>query len=285
MEGTESCDAISGSPEALIFEAQQVITKLDFEQKQFTWVTRQECIDALGVSPSMFVDACLLAGSSTLQTLPQLENDTSPPPRAPKIKAAAELLKRLGPTGNSLCLHYQDDPVMQSLDYIDRYRKASLSIKHHVVLRPSGIVETLNSDSAPGDVHALMGQRLPDELFAYLSRGTVGPQVLNWRASGEIIERPPLDGGEADTYQKLVRNGLVPLRATALSLLSNSLHRFYQHNDITLRCWFDAGEPKKLNISDVADPKAAISAWNVRLAQISDKANKLEVRRAEAIYV
>lgn len=262
-----------------MFEAQQVITKLDFEQRQFTWVTRQECIDSLGLSsPNMFVDACLLAGSSMLPTLPQLDNDSTPPPRAPKIKAAAELLKRLGPTGNSLCLHYQDDPLMQSLDYIDRYRKASLSIKHHVVLRLSGTVETLNSDTAPGDVHAFMGQRLPDELYAYLSCGTIGPQVLNWRASGEIVERPPIDGGEADAYQKLVRNSLIPLRATTLSLFSQTLHRFYQHNDITLRCWFDNGETKKMNINDVADPKAAISAWNVRLAQISDKANKLEVR-------
>ncbi|GAB7354163.1 hypothetical protein MBLNU459_g4718t2 [Dothideomycetes sp. NU459] len=277
IEGTEACDAVAGSSELFMFDIEQVITKLDFEQKQFTWVTRRECIEGLGLtSPSMFADACLLAGSSILPTLPQLENDTTPPPRAAKIKAAAELLKRLGPTGNAICLHYQDDPLMQSLNYPERYRKAFLSIKHHVVLRLDGTVETLNSDSAPGDVHALMGQRLPDELFGYLSTGAIGPQVLNWRASGEIVERPPLDGGEADSYQKLVRNGLVPLHAAALSLLSNSLHRFYQHNDITLRCWFDNGDARKLNINDVADPKIAISGWNVRSAQIGEQATKLE---------
>ena len=260
-----------------MFEIDQLITKLDFDQLQFSWTTRRECMEALGVtSTSMFVDACLLAGCSFLPSLPHLDNDMAPPPRAPKIRAAADLLKRGPPNGNALCMQYQDDPNMVTLNYVDRYRKASLYIKHFVCIRSNGSIESVDSASAPGDLHTVLGNRLPEEVFGYLSRGIIGAEVLNWRASGTIIERPPLDGGDAEAYQRLVSNGLTPLRTTALSLLSYSLHRFYQHNNVTLRCWFDRGESKVISISDASDPKSTISSWNVRLDQITAKASKLE---------
>ncbi|KAG9682924.1 PIN domain-like protein, partial [Aureobasidium melanogenum] len=131
IAGTEFCDAVAGSSDILMYEIDQLITKLDFEQAQFSWVTRRECMEALGApSTAMFVDACLLSGCSILPTLPQLENDMTASPRTPKIRAAADLLKRSQTNGNALCLQYQDDPAMIALNYLDRYRKASLYIKH-----------------------------------------------------------------------------------------------------------------------------------------------------------
>lgn len=255
-----------------MFEVDRLITKLDFEQAQFSWITRRECIEALGMtSTSMFVDACLLAGCSFLPTLPQLESE----PRAPKIKTAADLLKRGQFNGNALCLQYQDEGAMIALNYLDRYRKACLYIKHYFCIRSNGSLVSLDSASAPSDLHNIMGNRLPEEIFGYLSRGILGPEVLNWIASNEIVERPPLDGGEAEAYRHLVSEGLTPLRTAALSILSYSLHRFYQHNRISLRCWFN-GRPKALNVSDAADPRPTVSGWNVRLEQITAKATKLE---------
>lgn len=260
-----------------MFEIDQLITELDFEKAQFSWITRRECIEALGVtSTSMFVDTCLLAGCSFLPTLPQLENDLTGSPKGPRIRAAADLLKRGQINGNALCLQYRDDPAMVALDYLNRYQKASLYVKHYVCIRPNGKIETADVASAPSDLNNIMGHRLPEEAFAYLSRGVIGSDVLCWIASNEIIERPPLDGGDADAYRRLVSDGLTPLRTSALSLLSYSAHRFYQHNPIALRCWFNPAAPKKLNVSDTTDPRSTISGWNVRLDQIEAKANKLE---------
>jgi hypothetical protein len=218
-----------------MYEIDQLITKLDFEQAQFSWVTRRECIEALGAtSTAMFVDACLLSGCSILPTLPQLENDLSTS-RVLKIKAAADLLKRTQTNGNSLCLQYQDDPAMIAMNYLDRYRKASLYIKHYVCIRPNGKIESVDGASAPSDLNNIMGHRLPEEAFAYLSRGVISPEVLSWIASNEITERPPFDGGEADVYRRLVSDGLTPMRTSALSLLTYSFARFYQHKPIYLR--------------------------------------------------
>lgn len=276
MEGTDFADAVLGSSEILMFNVEKVILKIDWEAGSFSWVVRRSCMDKLGVtSTSQFVDACLLAGSSILPTLPHLEQDGPVTPRPPRIQAAADLLKRMNQDGNSICLQFQDDPAVQSPSYLERYQKAYLSIKHHVVLTPDGKVECLNKDSVPSDVHAFIGQRLPDEVYAYLSRGVIGPRVLTWRTAGEIVESPPLDGGMSAAYHQLVRDGLVPLRSSALALLSYSLHRFYQHTDVTLRLWFNRDEPKALNISSTDDPKGAISNWNVRSKAIQEKASSV----------
>ncbi|KAG9961067.1 PIN domain-like protein, partial [Aureobasidium melanogenum] len=277
IAGTEFCDAVAGSSDILMYEIDQLITKLDFEQAQFSWVTRRECMEALGApSTAMFVDACLLSGCSILPTLPQLENDMTASPRTPKIRAAADLLKRSQANGNALCLQYQDDPAMIALNYLDRYRKASLYIKHYVCIRPNGKIESVDGASAPSDLNNIMGHRLPEEAFGYLSHGIISPEVLSWIASNEIIERPPLDGGEADAYRRLVSDSLTPLRTSALSLLTYSFHRFYQHRPIYLRCWFSPNAPKTLNVADTTDPRTTISGWNVRLEQITAKATKLE---------
>lgn len=262
-----------------MFEVDKLITKIDFDRAEFTFVTRKDCIEALGCSSSsMFVDACLLAGSSFLPTFPMLENEMLQTPKAPKIKAAADLLKQRNVSAVSVCMQFeQDDPSFGAQSYVDRYRKASSCIKQHVVMRPNGDIVTLDSDNAPFDVHAFMGQRLPNELFAYLSRGIIGPQVPQWRSSGEIVERPPLDGGESPAYHKLVQDSLRPMRATTVALLSRSLHHYYHKQDVTLRCWFDAGERKPLGSSSITDPTSEIASWNVRLEQIGERANKLEV--------
>jgi hypothetical protein len=277
MTGTEFCDAVAGSSDILMFEIDQIITKLDFEQEQFSWITRRECIEALGItSTSVFVDACLLSGCSFLPTLPQLDSELTASQRGPTIKAAADLLKRGQLNGNALCLQYQDDPAMVALNYLDRYRKASLYIKHYVCIRSDGSIETVDSASAPSDLNNIMGHRLPEEAFAYLSRGIISSEVLSWMASNEMVQCPPLDGGDADVYRRLVSDGLSPLRTTALSLLSYSAHRWFQHNPIYLRCWFDPSRPKSFNVSESADPRTTLSGWNVRMKQITAKATKLE---------
>lgn len=280
MNGTEFCDAVAGSSDVLMFDIGKVITKIDYEREEMTVVTRKECMEALGAnnSPTLFVDGCLLAGSSFLPTLPLLDSPVVGGSTPPRIKSAIDLLKQRNLSANALCMQLQqEDPTMIAMDYVDRYRKASSSIKQHVVLRPSGELAMLDTSNTPGDVHAFMGQRLPDELFAYISRGIIGPEVPQWRSSGEIVERPPLDGGESRSYQTLVRDRLTPLRSSTVALLSQSLNRWYGRSDITLRCWFDlAGEHRKLGITGGPDPRPEISAWNVRLEQIGERASKFE---------
>ncbi|KAI9831325.1 MAG: hypothetical protein M1819_005099 [Sarea resinae] len=244
-------DAIVGSSELFLFDVDKIITKIDFQRSQFTWLSKSDCLEDLGkISTDIFIDACLLSGSSFLPTFPPLENPALY--RKPfNIRDVVNMI---------------DDAQVQQTDYLDSFKRARMGIKHHVVLATEGKYEPLDIEHAPSDVHEFIGQRLPEELYFYLSEGVISPRVLNWLVSGDILETPPLENGEASEYQRLVRDQLTPIRTQALSLLSQSLHRFYQRKEIYLRFWFDKGGSKSINLKDFPSPKEYISSWNVKQA-------------------
>ncbi|KAI9759230.1 MAG: hypothetical protein M4579_002518 [Chaenotheca gracillima] len=258
-------DAIWGSSELFLFEVPKVITKVDHAQSEFTWISRAACQDELGkVSADVFVDAYLLSGSSFLPTFPILENPTIH--RKPfNFRDAVNLLLSMGRSVTAVCTHYQDDPQVQQMDYLDRFRRAKMAIKHHVILTDDGKIEPLDVAHAPSDVHEFIGQRLPEELYFYMSKGVLGPRVPNSLTSGELLETPPLDNGETEDYHRLVRSQLNPMRAQALSLLSQPLYRFYHRKDVTLRFWFDRDAEQTLSFKDIVPPpRDLVASWSVR---------------------
>ena len=274
--GSDFIDAVCGSPEILLFDVEKVITKLDLQQGEFTWLKKRACLEHLGNIPSdVFIDACMLSGSAFLPALPQL--GSSNPRKPPRIKAALDLMNSFGRSGIAVCTHYQDDPQFRQMDYMDRYRRSRLAVKHHVILTKDGKVELFDQASAPGDSHEFIGQRMPDEVYYYLSKGLISPRVLNWRTTGEIAQGPPLDNGESTDYQRFVRTQIIPLRVAALSALSHHLHRVYIHKDIMLRVWFDRNNTAPLSMREAADPKPLFANWNVKSSAFNGKLDQFKV--------
>jgi len=257
-------DAIVGSSELFLFDVDKVITKIDFEKSQFSWLSKRVCRDELGkISNEMFVDACMLSGSSFLSTFPPLENPQFYR-KSFTIRDSINLMNTLGRNVTGVCTHYQDDPQVQQSDYLDRYRRGSMAVKHHVILTDDGRVEPLNLERAPSDIHEFIGQRLPEELYFYLSRGVIGPQVLDWLTSGQLMENPPLDNGDSEEYRSLVRDKLANIRTQALSLLAQHLARFYNNKNVTVRFWFDNNLSRTLTHKGLVPPPFELSAaWNV----------------------
>lgn len=278
MYQDECIDSISGSSEILLFDVSEVITNWNFKNGEFTWVKRQACLKDLGVSPDFMIDACLLAGISLLPTLPALE--ASPARKQIKVKAACDMIMQsVGKTGHSVCIQYQDDLAFQGLNYLDRFHKVRMAIKHHIIMDTTGKVAPLEVDKAPGDIHEFMGQRLPEELYFYLSRGIISPRVLNWITSSEIMELPPLDNGDSREYHDLVQKKLSNVRATAIALLSHSLNRYYQYKDVNLRVWFDKATVKKISMRDLENPAPLVNDWNVHEDVYGPEKNKYHVRK------
>lgn len=254
LESTGCVDAVVGSPAVLLYNSDRVITQLHFETNSFAWVARQKCVDALGqLTPDQFIDACLLSGSTSLPACPQIEVD---PSMSPRIRLAANMVRRNGDGNLSLQMSKDDD-------YLALYRKARTAIKYPVVLTADGHVDVLDKESAPGDIVEVIGSRLPDEVYYYLSRGVIGPRILQWRTSLEIYEMPPLDGGMNSAYKDLIQNTLTPLRAQALALLSFWLTRYYLKKDVELVCWFDEGSKKQLGIPELTDTRDEVAGWHV----------------------
>ncbi|KAI9860754.1 MAG: hypothetical protein M1813_005677 [Trichoglossum hirsutum] len=258
-------DAIVGSSELFLFDVDKVITKLDLGGLQFSWLTKRACQEELGksrgISDDMFIDACMLSGSSFLPTFPPLDN----PRKSDTIRDSITMMFAFNRSVTAVCTHYQDDAQVQQMGYLDKYKRGRLAVKHHVVFTEDGKVEPLDVEHAPFDVHEFIGQRLPEELYFYLSKGVVGPNVLNWITSGELLEMPPLDNGDSEEYRRLVRDQLSPIRTQALSLLSQTLHFYYHRKDVTVRFWFDKKSERVLKPKDlIPPPHDVIAAWHVK---------------------
>lgn len=280
--------AISGSSELLLFDCDRVITSWDLEAGTFKWIRRGNCVADLrkyvnnaDIADDVFVDACILAGTHFLPTLPSLDSPARN--KLSKPIGAIEMIMSGGRSGISVVLSNSDDPRFKQSNYVDRYRRARLAVKHHPVLTAEGKIEPMLEGQLPNDSHAFIGQRLPEEVYYYLSRGLINSRILNWRASSEIIEAPPVDGGVSPHYQNLVSTKLTPLRTTAINLLSSSLHNWYQHKDLDLKCWFrvdsDSGKPVSSTISMRGLPewRRIVDTWNVKEATFRDTVSKHQV--------
>ncbi|RAR07197.1 XPG N-terminal domain containing protein [Stemphylium lycopersici] len=249
LEKNEFVHAVAASSDTLIFECTKIITSWDFEARQFTFVRREKCVADLSkfvgapqISDDIFLDTCLLAGTPFLPTLPVLDA----PNRAELLKpySAIKMIMSNGQSGYSVVVSNNDVPP-SGKEYVTRYQKARMAVKNHPVYTADGRIEPQNQASIPNDAVQYLGQRLPDEILHYMSRGLISSRILQWRASGEIFEVPPMDGGESPEYRNLVSSKLIPLRTTIVNLVSSSLHNWYRHNDLKQTNWFSLDPSRK----------------------------------------
>jgi hypothetical protein len=269
-------DSIYSSPELLLYDVPDVVTQLNLTAAEFTFIRRQVCYSDLGTTPDIFVDALLLSGASRLPTFPLLESNRAPA----KIKAAYDMIMNSpAKSGHSLCLQYEDHPDMKKSNYLDRFRRIRLAVKHHVVLRTHGKAEPLVIEEAPGDVHEFISNRLNDELYMYLTRGIISPRMLNWITRLEIIEQRPFDNGDSEDYRSLIKDKLLPSRSAALAVLCTTMHRFYQHRRVILRTWYEDPTDQEIAIDQVdIKPAPLLARWNCHEDIYGLEKNKYLVR-------
>lgn len=290
LEKTEYVHAVAASSDVLIFECTKVITSWDFDARQFGFIRREKCIADLSkfvsapqISDDIFLDTCILAGTPFLPTLPILDA----PNRAELLKpySAIKMIMSNGQSGYSVVVSNNDVPP-SGKEYVTRYQKARLAVKNHPVYTEDGKIEPQNPASIPNDAVQYLGRRLPDEILHYMSKGLISPRILQWRTTGEIFEVPPMDGGDSPEYKNLVSSKLIPLRTSAINLISSSLHNWYRHNDLEQTNWFsvpDASRKLASTTIHVEKPSEAqapsiVDTWNVKEATFKDAVGQHKVR-------
>lgn len=257
LEQGQPIDAIIASPDAFLFDIDKIVLSIDSKEQKFSWLSKQDCMAAAGnPSPQLFKDAQLLLGSSFIPTFPVLQRISGA-----NIRDALNMLSR-GPPVLQLCAQYKDDPSVSALNYADRYKKAVMTIRHHVIITTDGNVQPMDLAHAPGDVHAFVGQRLPDELFFYISRGILGPQVPNWLTSSEIKLLLPGGPIDCEPYRRFVIDQINPIRLQSVKLLAESLHYYYQGREITLLSWDGRNSVQK--VKELLPLKEKVSQWKVK---------------------
>jgi hypothetical protein len=257
---------IMGSLECFLFDINTLLVDFDAETKKCQWVSKSEdwgLKKRLGnISDDLFRDAQLLLGSSFLPTFPILNQDN--PAKRNNIQEALTLLNAAGQSVPQLCDQYRNDPNVIQLQYSNRYKKAVMTIRHHVIFTVDQRVRPLDPDHAPSDVHEFVGRQLPDELYFYIQQGIMGTRVPNWLTSDEIVLDLPGGCADTDTYRRLMRDQLNPLRAQSLSLLSTALHRYHQQRIVTLKMWYDSDPADgQIILKDHQSIKSQISGWKI----------------------
>ena len=275
-------DTIIGTSEVFLFNVERVITGFNIEHGKATFhvISKSSCQERLDKIPDdVFRDVQLLLGGPFLPAFPPLDRAT----QKVSAKDALSMLNSYGRSVSQLCSQYRDD-LLQPYDYEDRYKRAILSLQHHVVLDKDGKAVTMGQGYEASDAHEFIGLRLPEELYFYQSRGLIGPRVMQRLSSGEIDLKLPVGCEENDEYKHLVGDQLTGLQTQTVCLLSNSLNRFYQTRSVTIKTWYSSSS-KSINFKDEPSVKDKIAGWRLIDSDVDGKSANASVRAFAVIYI
>ena len=227
----------------------------------FHWVDRQHALERLGnINPQVFSHALLLAHSNIIGIFPVFKSPAFKDKTL--IKEAVDALVAAGGNLERLCAQIPDPTVRQ--EYLVRYKRAIAGVHHNIVITAEGDVAPLRKEKAPSDIHEFIGLRLPEELYTYLLRGVIQPQILNWLTSGVINVTSPAAGAEAMVAQRLAGSQLDPLRRRAVTVLAEPIHRYFQTKEISTKLWFDRDNDIKFTARSIQpSPRSYLTKWNV----------------------
>ncbi|CEL61674.1 putative protein C139,01c OS=Schizosaccharomyces pombe (strain 972 / ATCC 24843) GN=SPAC139.01c PE=1 SV=2 [Rhizoctonia solani AG-1 IB] len=276
--------ALYGPSELLLYAGvEKLILSLDLSaQSNFTFVTKSKMMADLQLNEDQFLDLGLLCGSEYSPTLPPNANETS-------IKAFVDFLRYYKSGFVCITSAFLDNPLMKQSNYAETFARARCMVKFALVLSsegsvvplpialPAGSTGSTTAADIPIDLHDIFTNRLPDEVFYYLSRGLFTPQPLVWLTSAQVIENPPLDNGETNEYRRFVKDviteGATGPRATALALLTSVFHNSWQKTRVMTHFWYDSN-PKNFispNATQTTSLVERVINWNVPSSIVEDE--------------
>lgn len=277
--------AIYGPTDTLLCPGvDKIITSVDLisEKPSFTFVSKRSILNDLGVSEDQFLDIGILIGFDHSPSFPPTVHDQA-------LKATVDMVKYYK-SGFAAVSAFADQPQVKNISYPDHYARTRSMIKYSLVFSSEGSVVPLplsintppphghqnhhphhpTAADIPQDLHEIFTNRLPDEIFFYMSRGLMGPQALVWLTSGQVSEHPPLDNGETTEYRRFVREviteGETGPRATALALVSSVAHPFWANKKVSAHFWFEqsaSSKPIQHNSSSTRQLAERVAGWNV----------------------
>lgn len=278
----------------------KLITSLDLisATPSFSFASKRGLIADLGVSEDQFLDIGLLVGFDHSPPFPPTTHEQA-------LKATVDMVKYYK-SGHAAVSAFVDHPTVKSIQYPDHYARTRSMIKYSLIFTWDGQVMPLplvvNTPSGhghpshhphhptaadiPADLHEIFTNRLPDEIYFYLSRGLLGPQALVWLTSGQIIENPPLDNGDTTEYKRFVKevitDGQTGPRATALALISSVANAFWTNKKVIGYFWFEqpsshGQKPIQHNSIQTVQLAERVSGWNVTYTVVEEELRRQNV--------
>ncbi|KAK9432702.1 temperature dependent protein affecting M2 dsRNA replication-domain-containing protein [Lipomyces doorenjongii] len=265
-------DAIYGPTEVLLYDVERVITSIDFAGGGFLWISKRNLLAELGgLGSEQLLDLAVLCGLEFSSPFPLIDQPHLTGTMA--VRSARDLIRNFV-SGYGAVMAYAENPFVKESNYIDTYRRAYCAIKYHIVYTDKGFLEPIITEHAPNDIHEFITQRLPPELYFYLTKGIMGPEILNALTSGELIESVPLDGGESLEYRRFLSD-LESMRSQSLSLLTQPLHRFYQAKRVYVVYWYERNNEHEIPHRLTPTTYETVNSWNVHSRVLDPKLMEL----------
>lgn len=236
----------------------------------------------LALSEEQFLDLGLLSGCEYSPALPPHVNETT-------IKPILDFLRYYKTGFVCITSAFPDNPLIKQSNYVETFARARCMVKYALILSsegsvvplpialPGGSTGTTTAADIPSDLNDIFTNRLPDEVYYYMSRGLFTPQALVWLTSGQIVEGPPLDNGETNEYRRFVKDviteGPTGPRATALALIASVSHQTWQKNRITTNFWYDTNPKGSISpsVPQTISLVERVVNWNVPSVIVEDE--------------
>ncbi|KAF9263954.1 XPG I-region protein [Marasmius fiardii PR-910] len=263
--------AIYGPTDTLLYPAvDKLITSIDLVSSTptFTFISKRAISTELSVNDDQFLDIGILLGFEQSPPFPPSIHEQG-------LKATVDMVKYYK-SGHAAVSAFAEHPAVKTIQYPDHYARTRSMVKYSLILSSDGAVVPLplalssisnhhshhpTASDIPQDLHEIFTNRLPDEVYFYLSRGLIGPQALVWLTTGQIVESPPLDNGETQEYKRFVKevitDGQTGPRATTLALISSVAHSSWSS--------------RKHNSTQTAQLAERVAGWNVPYAIIEEE--------------
>ncbi|WBW72009.1 post-transcriptional RNA stability regulator Mkt1 [Schizosaccharomyces osmophilus] len=205
--------------------------------------------DSRCASWSQFVEACLLCGTSISPTLPQFEGTFL-------LKSSIELVTMLGSAYRVVEGFADTMPSGSAQELLQQYRRSFCYLNYCIIMNEKGIATPpVPENSVPTNINAIMGTRLPNELYYYISRGLLPSRMISALVSGcfsdpvSILEQHIANYSSQESAkpepaahknavamaavnQRRFVDDLEEIWSQGLNLLTQPLHRFYQARDV-----------------------------------------------------
>ncbi|KIY44975.1 XPG I-region protein [Fistulina hepatica ATCC 64428] len=276
--------AIYGPTDTLLYPAtDKLITSIDLSSPAnatFSFISKRSIIAESSINEEQYLDIGILMGHEFSPPFPPAVHEQG-------LKMIVDLVKYYK-TGHTVVTAFAEHPQVKQMNYMEYFARIRSMVKFSLVFTSEGTVVPLpvatstnhsHHPEIPADLHDIFTNRLPDEVFFYLSRGLLGPQALIWLTTGQIVESPPLDNGETTEYKRFIKEviteGQTGPRATALALLGSVLHSFWTTRKVTGVFWFEnpSHNPKVVQhtSSQTAQLAERVASWNVTTTIVEDE--------------
>lgn len=286
---TDIVDCIYGSTDLLLTKIDRFILGMEFLSKDFRYVEKKKVLSELNLTEREFVDISIIVGCSaqplTFSSLPPLpkQNQVTQFQQMTHFKYALELMYQYKTFHNeSNLIAYVSS--LNDEELMNLYLKGNAAVKYMPVMNTDGKVELYISSlgesrrfetyegfqddleqsdsdtkeaklSIPADIHDAISQRLPSEMYFYVSIGLLPSEILESIAFNVLNVRPPLEGGPCENFKTLVSSKFVNnVLDSHFNLVTQLLARYYQVKRIPVSFWYST-ETQVLN-SRMSPPMA-----------------------------